>query len=117
MKTSLAIWNGGGSGEVKKTPGISDANPIIVIKKIMEGLLDQVVPPAAQRLPFVTDPVSKRLELDLASVDQHVRDEEWEAAAGLRLASPKRLLLDAILAEARNCCADCCGSTRVPAKI
>ncbi len=97
IEAQLAIWNGGGSGEVEKTPGVGDENPVIVIRRIMEGLPNEVIPEEARRLIFMNDPVYREdLERDLASVEVQMQQEQWKAAMALAGSVAEALLLDAI---------------------
>ena len=98
IEAKLAIWSGGGSGTIEKTPGVGDANPLIVIRSVMSTLRDDAVPPGARRLSFVIDQdLREGLERDLASIEKHMHDEEWKAAMVIGASVAEALLLDAIL--------------------
>ena len=100
----LEKWRlqGGSSGALKNVPGTREST-ILLIRRIMESLPDQIIPQHISGLEFISDlDVRNDLRADIASIDDLLHEEQWKAAMVIAGSVTEALLLYTLLDMDQN---------------
>jgi len=81
ISSILEEWQShGATRPLTKTLGFGKENPVIWIRRLLEGCPDSLVPPTVSGLEFIDDErYREMLRIDLASVEFLLNNNEWKA--------------------------------------
>jgi len=100
LRAKLEAWTRGERGFLDNMTGYK-VNPVVMIRRIVEGCPDSAVPPSISGLEFISDlTYREHLREELASIEKLFEVRQWKATMVLAGSLMEALLCDQIIRKA-----------------